>query len=81
MEIGNFGDTGREYNYDSFRTIAKPPLTKAALKKTGYAYICTTKKTQLQYMAKLKAWGFKKVGTWKNPNTRNKLILWAYFPE
>ncbi len=80
MEIGDFGAAGVYYDYDS-GLYDKRELTKEQVKASRFAFICVTRKTDISQALTLRFWGFKKVGSWKNPNTNRTLTLWAYFPE
>ncbi len=70
MEIGAFGKDGWG-----------GPVTKKKIQATKYAFIAVTRWSDVSQKTKFRAWGFKKVGRWKNPNTGRTLTLWAYFPK
>jgi hypothetical protein len=70
-EIGAFGS---DYAY------MQPRMKKKDI-QTGFAYFSVTRRGDITQKAWLKLAGFKKVGTWKNPNTGRWLTMWAYFPE
>lgn len=81
MEIGDFGVGGANYYDYNSGLYEHRRLTKEQVKASRFAFICVTRKTDISQALTLRFWGFKKVGSWKNPNTNRTLTLWAYFPE
>lgn len=76
-EIGQFGSN--IYDWDGTKRPAK--IRKEDITRSGFAYICITRWSDVSYKAKLKAWGFKRIGRFKNPNTSKVLTMWAYIPK
>src|SRR5512139_2590134 len=80
-EIGAFNSKVSMYdkNWKFVHTYAK--VRKRDVQNSGFAFICVTRWSDISYKASLKAWGFKKVGRFPNPNTGRTLTLWAYIPK
>lgn len=56
-------------------------ISFTALKRDERALICVTRRTDIKERASLRLRGFKKLGTWKNPSSGNRLTLWGWFPK
>lgn len=80
-EIGKFNSKEMMYdrNWKLVPTYAK--VTKAEIQSSKFAYICMTRWSDISYKVQLRAWGFKNVGRFRNPNTERVLNIWLYVPK